>query len=74
MMVYAGHRALGLLHGRLLDEGLRLAVQVACLGRLGFGHGQEQHCRSDDLLAFSRRCVLVVDIEVGVDALAGLPA
>jgi hypothetical protein len=31
LMVYAGRRALGLLHGRLLKEGLCLAVQVACL-------------------------------------------
>jgi hypothetical protein len=28
----------------------------------------------DELLACPRRCVRVVDIEVGVDALAGLPA
>jgi hypothetical protein len=29
----AGRRDLGLLNGRLLDERLRLAVQVLCLGR-----------------------------------------
>jgi hypothetical protein len=29
----AGRRALGLLDGRLLDERLRLAVQVSCFGR-----------------------------------------
>jgi hypothetical protein len=73
-MAYAGHQALGLLHGCLLDEGMRLAAQVACLRCRGFGHGLEQRRRCDELLAFSRWCVLVVDIEVGIDALAGLPA
>jgi hypothetical protein len=29
LMTYAGRRAFGLLHGRLLDERLRLAVQVS---------------------------------------------
>jgi hypothetical protein len=62
------------LHDRLLDERLRLAVQVLRLGRRRSGHGSQQ-CRScDELLARSRGCVRVVDIEVGVDALAGLPA
>jgi hypothetical protein len=38
LLAYAGRRAFGLLHGRLLDERLRLAVQVLCLGRRGSGH------------------------------------
>jgi hypothetical protein len=38
LMVYVGRRALGLLHGLLLDEGLCLAAQVACLRCRGFGH------------------------------------
>jgi hypothetical protein len=33
LLTDAGRRALGLLNGRLLDESLRLAVQVPCLGR-----------------------------------------
>jgi hypothetical protein len=37
LMAYAGRRALGLLHGLLLDEGLSDAVQVAYLGRRGLG-------------------------------------
>jgi hypothetical protein len=41
LMVYAGRRAFNLLHGRLLDEGPRLAVQVACLGRRWLGRGPE---------------------------------
>jgi hypothetical protein len=73
-MAYAGHRALGLLHGRLLDEGLRLAAQVSCLRCRGFGHGPEQRHCCDELLAWSQQCVLVVDVEVGVDALTGLLA
>jgi hypothetical protein len=32
-LAHAGRRTFGLLHGRLLDERLRLAVQVLCLGR-----------------------------------------
>jgi hypothetical protein len=32
LMAYARHRAFGRLHGRLLDEGLRLVVQVTRLG------------------------------------------
>jgi hypothetical protein len=39
LLAYAGRRAFGLLYGRLLDERLRLAVQVPCLGRRGRGHG-----------------------------------
>jgi hypothetical protein len=38
LMAYAGCRTLGLLYSRLLDEGLRLMVQVACLGIRWFGH------------------------------------
>jgi hypothetical protein len=33
LLTDAGRRALGLLHGRLLDERLRLTVQVSRLGR-----------------------------------------
>jgi hypothetical protein len=33
LLVNAGHRVFGLLHGCLLDERLHLAVQVLCLGR-----------------------------------------
>jgi hypothetical protein len=32
LLTYAGRRAFGLLDGRLLDERLRLAVQVSRLG------------------------------------------
>jgi hypothetical protein len=39
LLVNAGLRALGLLHGRLLDERLRLAVQVPRLGRRRNEHG-----------------------------------
>jgi hypothetical protein len=74
LMAYVGHRAFGMLHSRLLDEGLRLMAQVACLGRREFGHGLEQHRCCDELLACSRWCVRIVDIEVSVDALAGLLA
>jgi hypothetical protein len=73
-MTYAGRRAFVLLHGRLLDEGLRLVVQVACLGCRGREHGSEQRCCCNELLACTRRRVRVVDIEVGVDAFAGLLA
>jgi hypothetical protein len=70
----AGRRALGLLDGRLLDERLCLAVQVPRLGRRRGGHGPQQ-CRGDDeLLARSRGRIRVVDVEVGVNAVAGLSA
>jgi hypothetical protein len=39
LVAYAGHGALSLLYGRLLDKGMRLAVQVACLRRRRLGHG-----------------------------------
>jgi hypothetical protein len=55
------------LHGRLLDERL-------LLGRRGSGHGSQQRRGCDELLALSRGRVRVVDVEVGVDALEGLPA
>jgi hypothetical protein len=42
LLAYARHRALSLLHGHLLDESLRLAVQVSHLGRRGRGLGSEQ--------------------------------
>jgi hypothetical protein len=41
LMVNARRRAFGLLGGRLLDERLRLAVQVPCLGRQWSGHGPQ---------------------------------
>jgi hypothetical protein len=73
-MANAGHRALGLLHGRLLDERLRLVVQIPHLGRRRSEHGSQQ-CRScDELLACSWRRARIVDIEVGIDAIAGLLA
>jgi hypothetical protein len=74
LMAYAGRRAFGLLHSHLLNEGLRLAVQVAFLRCRGRGHGAEQCCRCNELLACTRRRVQVVDIEVSVDALVGLLA
>jgi hypothetical protein len=37
LMAYAGCQAFILLHSRLLNEGLRLAMQVACLGIEGAG-------------------------------------
>jgi hypothetical protein len=39
LVVNAGRRALSLLYGRLLDERLRLVVQVSRLGRRRSGHG-----------------------------------
>jgi hypothetical protein len=62
------------LDGRLLDERLRLVVQVPRLGRRGGGHGPQQRCGGDEHLAHSRGRVRIVDIEVGVDAIAGLSA
>jgi hypothetical protein len=71
LLTDAGRRAFSLLNGRLLDERLRLAVQVSRLGRSGGGHGPQQ-CRSTNkLLARSRGRVRVVDVEVDVDALTG---
>jgi hypothetical protein len=40
-MAYAGRQALGLLHGRLLNEGLRIAMQVVRLACRWFGHCPE---------------------------------
>jgi hypothetical protein len=62
------------LHGCLLDEGLRLAVQVMRLGRRGRGHGSEKRRCCNELLTRARRHVWVVNIEVGVDTLTGLLA
>jgi hypothetical protein len=62
------------LHDRLLDESLRLVVQVTRLVCQGRGHGLEQRCCCDELLARMWWCVRVVDVEVGVDTLAGLVA
>jgi hypothetical protein len=47
-------------------------VQVLRLGRRGCGHGPEQRRSCDELLTRAWWRVWVVDIEVGVDALAGL--
>jgi hypothetical protein len=58
----------------LLDERLRLAVQVPRLGRRGGGHGPQQRRGGNELLACSRGRVRVVDVEVSVDAIAGLSA
>jgi hypothetical protein len=62
------------LNGRLLDEGLHLAVQVPRLERRGGRHGSQQRRGGDKLLACPWRRVRVVDVEVGVDAVAGLYA
>jgi hypothetical protein len=74
LLVYAGCRAFSLLYDHLLDESLRLAVQVSRLGRRGRGHGPEQRRSCDELLTRAWWRVWVVDIEVGVDALMGLLA
>jgi hypothetical protein len=74
LLAYAGRRALDLLDGRLLNECLRLAVQVPCLGCRRGGHGPQQCRGGDELLARSRRRIRVVDVEVGIDAVAGLLA
>jgi hypothetical protein len=62
------------LDGRLLDECLHLTVQVSRLGHRGGWNGPQQRCGGDKLLARPWRRVRVVDIEVGVDAIAGLYA
>jgi hypothetical protein len=62
------------LDSRLLDEGLHLTVQVSRLGRRGGWHGPQQRRGGNKLLAHSRRRVWVVDVEIGVDAVAGLYA
>jgi hypothetical protein len=62
------------LHGHLLDESLRLTVQVSHLKRRGRGHGPGQRRSRDELLARARWCVWIIYIEVGVDVLVGLLA
>jgi hypothetical protein len=74
LLADAGRRALSLLDGRLLDECLRFTVQVPCLGCRGGGNGPQQRCGGDELLARSRRRVWVVNVEISVDAVAGLYA
>jgi hypothetical protein len=64
----------GLLNGRLLDERLRLAVQVSRLGCQGGGHGSQQCRSSNELLDRSPGRVWLVDVEVDVNALASLLA
>jgi hypothetical protein len=53
---------------------LRLAVQVPRLGRRGGRHGPQQRCGGNVLLARSRRRIRVVDVEIGINAVAGLYA
>jgi hypothetical protein len=74
LLAYAGRQAFGLFHGRLLDERLRLAVQVSRLGRRGYGHGPEQRRGCDKLLARAWWRVWFIDVEIDVDTLAGLLA
>jgi hypothetical protein len=74
LLADAGRRALGLLDGRLLDELLCLTVQVSRLGCRGGGHGPQQRYGGNELLAHSRRRFWVVDVEIGVNAVAGLCA
>jgi hypothetical protein len=74
LLADAGRRTFGLLDGHLLDKRLRLAVQVPRLGRRRGGHGPQQRCGSNELLARSRGHAWIVDVEVGVDAIAGLSA
>jgi hypothetical protein len=74
LLADVGRRASGLLDGRLLDERLRLAVQVPRLGRRGGGHGPQKCRGGNELLACSRGRVRIVDIEVSIDAIASLPA
>jgi hypothetical protein len=74
LLADAGRRSLGLLDGRLLNERLRLAVQVPRLGCRRGGHGPQQCRGGDELLTRSRGRVQVVDVEVGVNAVAGLSA
>jgi hypothetical protein len=62
------------LDGRLLDERLCLAVQVPRLGCRGGGHGPQQRRGGDNLLARSWGRLRVVDVEIGIDAVTGLPA
>jgi hypothetical protein len=38
------------------------------------GHGPQQRRGGDELLARSWRCIRVVDVEIGIDAIAGLYA
>jgi hypothetical protein len=72
LLAYARLRAFSLLHDRLLNERLRLTVQVSRLGRRGRGHGSEQRRGCDELLTHARWRVWVVNVEVGIDTLAGL--
>jgi hypothetical protein len=65
-------RTFSLLDGRLFDECLCLTVQVPYLGRRGGGHGPQQRRRNNELLAHPRGCARIVDVEVSVDAVAGL--
>jgi hypothetical protein len=72
LLTDARRRTFGLLDDRLFDDFLRLAVQVPCLRRRGGGHGPQQRRHNNELLACLRGCAWIVDIEVGVDAVAGL--
>jgi hypothetical protein len=74
LLADAGRQTFGLLDGRLLDKRLRLTVQVSRLKRRGGGHGPQQRHGSNELLACSWGRVQIVDVEVGIDAIAGLSA
>jgi hypothetical protein len=70
LLAYAGCRAFGLLHDRLLDEGLRLAMQVTRLGCRGCRHGSEQRCCYNELLTRAQWRVRVIDVDTPVGLLA----
>jgi hypothetical protein len=72
LLAYAVRRALSLLHGRLLNESMRLAVQVSRLEHQGRGHGPKQRRSCDELLTRAWWHVWVDNVEVSVDALAVL--
>jgi hypothetical protein len=74
LLADAGRRALSLLDSHLLDERLRLTVQVSRFGCQGGGHCPQQRRGGNELLARSRRRIWVVDVEIGVNAVAGLYA
>jgi hypothetical protein len=74
LLAYAVRQGFGLFDGRLLDERLRLTVQVPRFGGRRGGHGPQQCRGGEELLACSWGHIWVVDVEVGVDAITGLSA
>jgi hypothetical protein len=58
----------------LLDERLRLAVQVPRLGCRRGGNSPQQLRGGNELLVRSWGRIQVVNVEVGVDVVAGLSA